>query len=156
IPILTTMRNGTPQQKLLPWLFFPVAAPVSDHPIVKNIDDVWFQFASSIDTTANKEIRKTVLLRTSPYSRAVGAPVRVDLNMARIRPDPEQFSKGSFPLAVLLEGPFKSIFQYRAGAAVDPELVYKEKTDYNKMIVVSDGDVIRNQRKKSTGEIFPL
>ncbi len=156
IPILSSVKNGTPQQKLLPWLFFPVAAPMDNHAIVKNIDHVWFQFANTIDTTASQKIRKTVLLRSSPYSRAVPSPSRVDLNMARVDPDPALFTKGSAPMAVLLEGEFSSVFQYRMGASTDPALPYKSKIDHNKMIVISDGDVIRNQRKKSTGEIFPL
>ncbi|MES2781016.1 MAG: gliding motility-associated ABC transporter substrate-binding protein GldG [Bacteroidota bacterium] len=156
IPILSSVKNGTPQQKLLPWIFFPVAAPMDNHAIVKNIDHVWFQFANTIDTTASQKIKKTVLLRASPYSRAVPSPARVDLNMARINPDPALFTKGGAPLAVLLEGEFNSVFQYRMGASTDPSLPYKDKIAHNKMIVVSDGDVIRNQRKKSTGEIFPL
>jgi ABC-2 type transport system permease protein len=156
IPILSSMRNGTPQQKLLPWVFYPVAAPMNNHPIVKNIDHVWFQFVNSIDTTASQKIRKTVLLRASPYSRPVSAPVRVDLNLARVNPDPALFTKGGSPMAVLLEGEFSSVFQYRMGASIDPSLPYKSKIDHNKMIVVADGDVIRNQRKKSTGEVFPL
>lgn len=157
IPILSTMRNGTPQQKLLPWMFFPIAAPPQNNPhiTVRGIDPVVFQFASGIDTTANKHVKKTILLSSSPYSRTVGAPVKVDLNMARVQPDPNMFTKGNIPLAVLLEGEFTSLFQYRPGAQKDA-LPYKEKIDHNKMIVVSDGDVIRNQRKQSTGEIFPL
>jgi ABC-2 type transport system permease protein len=156
IPILSSVRNGNPQQKLLPWVFYPVSAPLDNHPIVKNIDHVWFQFANSIDTTASKKIRKTVLLRSSPYSRAISAPVRVDLNIARVNPDPSLFNKGGNPMAVLLEGEFNSVFQYRLGASMDPALPFKNKIDNNKMIVIADGDVIRNQRKKSTGEVFPL
>lgn len=156
IPILSSLKNGTPEQKLLPWVFFPVAAPMDNHAIVKNIDHVWFQFASTIDTTASQKIHKTVLLRASPYSRAVPSPARVDLNMARVNPDQAMFNKGGAPMAVLLEGEFNSIFQYRMGASVDPALPFKSKIEHNKMIVISDGDVIRNQRKKSTGEIFPL
>jgi ABC-2 type transport system permease protein len=156
IPILATIRNGVPQQKLVPWVFFPVVSPSLDHPIVKNLDPVWLQFAGSIDTTANKNIRKKILLRTSPYSRTLGAPVRVDLNLARSKPDPSLYMSQGHPVAVLLEGEFNSIFQYRPGATADPSLPYKVKIDYNRMIVVSDGDVIRNQRKKSTGEVFPL
>jgi ABC-2 type transport system permease protein len=156
IPILSSVKNGAPQQKLLPWLFFPVAAPMDNHAIVKNIDHVWFQFASTIDTTAGQKIKKTVLLRSSPYSRAVPSPARVDLNMARVNPDPTLFTRGGAPLAVLLEGEFNSIFQYRMGVSTDPALPYKSKIDHNKMIVISDGEVIRNQRKKSTGEVFPL
>jgi ABC-2 type transport system permease protein len=157
IPILSTLRNGTPQQKLLPWMFFPVAAPSQQNPhiIVKGIDPVFFQFASSIDTTSNKDIKKTILLTSSPYSRTVGAPVKVDLNMARTQPDPTMFNNGNVPLAVLLEGKFVSLFQYRPGAKTDA-LPYKPFIENGKMIVVSDGDVIRNQRKESTGEIFPL
>jgi ABC-2 type transport system permease protein len=157
IPILSTLRNGTPQQKLLPWMFFPVAAPPQQNPhiIVKGIDPVFFQFASGIDTTSNKEVKKTILLTSSPYSRSVGAPVKVDLNIARSQPDPSLFTAGNIPIAVLLEGKFNSLFQFRAGARTDA-LPYKPSIDHGKMIVVSDGDVIRNQRKQSTGEIFPL
>lgn len=156
IPILSQVKNGTPQQKLLPWLFFPVATSMDNNPIVKNMEPVWFQFASSIDTTASKGIRKTVLLRSSQFSRPVPSPVRVDLNMARVNPDPLLFTKGFAPLAVLMEGEFSSIFQYRPGATGSSDLPYKSHIEKNKMIVVSDGDVIRNQRKKSTGEVFPL
>ena len=157
IPILSTLRNGTPQQKLLPWMFFPVAAPPQQNPhiTVKGIDPVFFQFASGIDTTSNKDIRKTILLSSSPYSRAVGAPVKVDLNLARVQPDPTMFTKGNVPLAVLVEGKFNSLFQYREGAKTDA-LPFRESIDHGKMIVIADGDVIRNQRKQSTGEIFPL
>ena len=157
IPILSSMRNGTPQQKLLPWLFFPISSPSAQNPhiIVKGIDPVFFQFASGIDTTSNKEIKKTILLSTSPYSRAVSAPVKVDLNMARVQPEPEMFKQGNVPLAVLLEGTFHSLFEYRPGAKTDA-LPFNPSIDNGKMIVIADGEVIRNQRKKSTGEIFPL
>lgn len=157
IPILSTMQNGTPQQKLLPWMFFPLAAPAQTNPhiIVRGIDPVWFRFASGLDTTANKLVKKTILLASSPYSRVVGAPVKVDLNLARVQPDPNMFTSGNIPMAVLLEGEFTSLFQYRAGAQKDA-LPYKDKIEHNKMIVISDGDVIRNQRKQSTGEVFPL
>jgi ABC-2 type transport system permease protein len=66
------------------------------------------------------------------------------------------FNKGGAPLAVLMEGTFNSIFQFRLGATQSDELPYKAAIEHNKMIVVADGDVIRNQRKKTTGEIFPL
>ncbi len=62
IPILSGLKDGVPQQKLLPWPFYPVAAGSINHPIVKGIEPVWFQFASSIDTLNNPEIKKTVLL----------------------------------------------------------------------------------------------
>jgi ABC-2 type transport system permease protein len=148
-----------PQQKLLQWPFYPVVGSIIEHPIVKGIDPVWFQFASTIDTIPVKGIQKTVLLQTSPYSRVLPAPVRVDLNISKLDLQPEMFtrkSNGNFPVAVLLEGNFTSIFQYRYDASKNPEIKFKDHVDGNKMIVISDGEVIRNQFKKSTGEVFPL
>jgi ABC-2 type transport system permease protein len=65
-------------------------------------------------------------------------------------------SNGNFIMGVLLEGTFTSNFQYRYDASKTPELPFKDHVENNKMIVISDGDVIRNQFKKSTGEVFPL
>ena len=159
IPILSGMKDGVPQQKLLPWPFYPVAPGVGNHPIVKGVEPIWFQFAASIDTLANPAIKKTVLVQSSPNSRVLSAPVRVDLNTARIDLQPEMFrrnSNGNFIMGVLLEGNFTSNFQYRYDASKTPELPFKDHVENNKMIVISDGDVIRNQFKKSTGEVFPL
>lgn len=157
IPVLSGMSNGTPQQKILPWMFYPVISPSTDHPIVKNIDPIWHQFTASIDTTGNKNVKKTVLLQSSEYSRAVNAPVRVDLTIARLNPEPALFrGKGNHITAVLLEGVFNSTYRYRYDASKQPTLAFKDHIDNNKMIVVADGDVIRNQYKKSTGEVFPL
>lgn len=157
IPVLSGLKNGMPQQKLLPWVFYPVVPPANEHPVVKSIDHVWFQFASSIDTLASSGIKKTVLLQSSSYSRSVPAPARVDLEIARLNPEPELFRTGGNKiLAVLLEGSFKSNFQYRFDASKEPGIDFKDHVDSNKMIVISDGDLIRNQRKRTTGEIFPL
>lgn len=159
IPILSGMKDGVPQQKLLPWPFYPVAPGNEAHPISKGIEPVWFQFASSIDTLNNPDIKKTVLYQSSPYSRVLSAPVRVDLNTARLDLQPEMFrrnSKGNFIMGILLEGKFLSNFQYRYDASKTPDLPFKDHVDNNKMIVISDGDVIRNQFKKSTGEVYPL
>lgn len=159
IPILSGMKDGVPQQKLLPWPFFPVVPPGGNHPVVKGIEPVWFQFAASIDTLASPDIRKTVLLQSSPYSRILSAPARVDLNTTRLDLQPEMFrrkGKGNFIMGVLLEGKFISNFRYRYDASRTPDLPFKDHIDQNRMIVISDGDVIRNQFKRSTGEVFPL
>jgi ABC-2 type transport system permease protein len=157
IPVLSGLSNGTPQQKILPWMFYPVISPSTDHPIVKNIDPIWHQFTASIDTTGNKNVKKTVLLQSSEYSRVVNAPIRVDLTIARLNPEPALFrGKGNHITAILLEGAFNSTYRYRYDASKQPTLAFKDHIDNNKMIVVADGDVIRNQYKKSTGEVFPL
>lgn len=159
IPVLSGLKDGVPQQKLLPWPFYPVAPGASNHPIVKGIEPIWFQFAASIDTLNNPAIKKTVLLRSSDYSRVLSAPVRVDLSTSRLDLQPEMFrrnSNGNFIMGILLEGDFVSNFQYRYDASKTPDMPFKDHVENNKMIVISDGDVIRNQFKKSTGEVFPL
>lgn len=157
IPVLSGMKNGTPEQKLLPWMFYPVIPPSSNHPIVRGVDPIWFQFASSIDTVPSKNIKKTVLLSSSTYSRVVPAPVRVDIQMARLKPEPELFRTGGNKImAVLLEGEFKSNWEYRYDASKTPEIDFKSKVEKNKMIVIADGDVFRNQYSASKGQVFPL
>ena len=159
IPVLSGMRDGTPQQKLLNWPYYPVATGTGNHPIVRGVEPVWFQFAASLDTLVNADIKKTVLYQSSPYSRLLTSPVRIDLNVSRLDLQPEMFqrkSKGEFIMGVLLEGKFTSNFAFTFDQTKMPELPFKDHIDNNKMIVISDGDVIRNQFKKSTGEVFPL
>jgi ABC-2 type transport system permease protein len=99
------------------------------------------------------------LYQSSPYSRVLNAPVRVDLNTSKLDLQPEMFRRkgnGNYIMGILLEGKFVSNFQYRYDASKTPDLPFKEQVEQNKMIVLSDGDIIRNQVKLSTGEVFPL
>jgi ABC-2 type transport system permease protein len=157
IPVLSGMKNGTPEQKLLHWMYFPVVPPTSSHPIVRGVDPIWFQFASSIDTIPSKKIKKTILLASSPYSRVVPAPARVDIELARLEPDENLFrTGGNKTMAILLEGEFSSSFEFIFDKTKNPELDFKPKVENNKMIIISDGDVIRNQYSQSKGQVFPL
>lgn len=158
IPIVTGYVGNQPQQSLFPWYYFPLAVPDSKHPIVNNLNAVKFEFANSIDTVGNKEVNKTILLHTSKYTKLLNAPVRISLSIVQHEPNPEQFNKSFQPLAVLLEGEFESVFKNRLPAEMlnNKDIAFKEKSAANKMIVVSDGDVIRNEIQKSTGNIYPL
>ena len=121
--------------------------PELKHPIVNNLDGLKFEFANPIDTLKNR-IQKTVLLQSSNYSTLVGTPVEVALNMVSERPEKEEFAGGGrFPVAVLLEGNFSSVFQNRI-LPFEPQNFIKSSQS-NQMIVVSDGDVIKNQLDKN-------
>lgn len=125
------------------WKFAPFVYPESTHPIVKNIEGVRLDFASPIDTLKN-EIKKTVLLQSSPYSLTVGTPTEINLDMINEESNPEHYSeKGSYILGVLLEGQFKSVFENRVLPFALPNA--KKRSEDNKMIVISDGDIIKNQ-----------
>ncbi|MCC6684649.1 MAG: gliding motility-associated ABC transporter substrate-binding protein GldG, partial [Bacteroidia bacterium] len=119
IPIMSGYAGGQQQTKLLPWLFYPILGSSTDHPIVKNLDYVWSQFCNTIDTLPTKNIRKTVLLHTSDYTRVVGAPARVNINMTRLQPNPMGFTQRRLPVAVLLEGDFTSVFKDRVRSVTD-------------------------------------
>lgn len=160
IPVGDRIVGGEQQFTPYPWFYFPLVMPTIDHPIVNNLDAIKFEFVSSIDTVNNPEIKKTVLLHTSKYSRVLNSPVRVSLNILKVKPKPELFNKPFQPVAVLLEGSFKSVYQFNMPAGLDQVEGLNPKTEGvpNKMIVVSDGDVAKNPVIERAGRIetFPL
>ena len=156
-------QNANPNEQgahlqMFPWSYFPVFVPTSHHPIVNNMDGIMSQFVNSIDLIGNPEIKKTVLLESSQYSRSTMSPARVSLSMLRYRPNPELYKKGFKPTAVLLEGKFQSAFQDR----MHPEFLrilrdslkqpFKATADAaGAMIVISDGDMMLNDVTQSQG-----
>ncbi|MFT5279703.1 MAG: ABC-2 type transport system permease protein, partial [Bacteroidia bacterium] len=101
------------QWSLQPWIYFPIMIPGSNHPIVKNVNGIKMEFASSIDTVSAPGIAKTVLLQTSKAARILRTPARVSLDIMKDPPKPEQFNKPFMNTAVLLEGKFTSVFKNR-------------------------------------------
>jgi gliding-associated putative ABC transporter substrate-binding component GldG len=121
--------------------------PQSKHPIVKNLGGIKFDFANAIDTL-NNGIKKIVLLQSSLYSKRIGTPTEINLNSVNEETTPADYlNKGTIPLAVLLEGNFHSMFENRVLAFDQTNFQAKGKS--GKMIVISDGDVIKNQLDKN-------
>lgn len=143
------------------WYFAPVVIPTNEiHPIVSNLDPIHFDFVSSLDTVGgNPLITKTVLLRSSDLSIERKAPVRVNASIAELELD--YFQNGphqSYPLAVLLEGEFTSNFTGRLPDTLvrNPDFAFMEKSLPTRMIVVGDGDIIRNKVMPVQGGYQPL
>ncbi|MGB1318371.1 MAG: gliding motility-associated ABC transporter substrate-binding protein GldG, partial [Flavobacteriales bacterium] len=134
------------QWALQPWVFFPIVIPREEHPIVRNLNGIKLEFTSSLDTVGAKNIKKTVLLSTSDKTRILRTPTQVSLDVMVEEPKPEQFNKKHLPVAVLLEGKFESVFKNRltSGILGSKEIKYREEGKRTKMIVVSDGDIMRN------------
>ncbi len=158
IPVTVGMMGNQPDIQLLPWAYFPFSLSSSKHPIVNNLDAVMFMYASSVDTIANPEIKKTILLTSSNRSRRMPSPVRISLSNLKFKPQADMFKEKNIPLAVLMEGKFKSIYANR----IDDNFikVYRDslKKPYNtvcekdnKIIVVGDGDVFLNDFNTSRG-----
>ena len=140
--VLATGSGNQTQFDPFPWFYLPLAVPSDEHAIVSNVSPVKFEYSSQIDTLAN-QVQKTVLLSSSPRTMLEGVPVQISLDQLSNRPDPERFTAGPQPLAVLLEGEFTSVYKNRV-LPFEPEEFLEESVP-TKMIVISDGDVIRNQ-----------
>lgn len=155
IPVITGNMGGQPQQDLLPWLFYPIFIPNTTHPVAKNLDGVRSEFASTIDTIDVPKVKKTALLQSSNYTKVLNAPVRVALQMLSIEPNPQQFVKKNMITAVALEGTFTSVFKNRLVAKND-NAKFLEESKPTRMIVVSDGDIIKNYFSKRDSIPQPL
>lgn len=154
IPVPVSFINDIPQWELLPWRYFPVSIPTVNHPITSNLNAVKFDFVSSIDTIkTNSKINKTVLLHTSPYSRLVNTPYEISLQKALEQPTQNDFNIQHAATAVLLEGTFESLFKNRINK-LSNVLPFIESSKPNRMLVISDGDIAKNQI--SRGAALPL
>ncbi|WP_349351049.1 MULTISPECIES: gliding motility-associated ABC transporter substrate-binding protein GldG [unclassified Flagellimonas] len=140
--VLATGEGNDSQYNPLPWLYYPMVFSQNNHPINTNIEAVRFQFTSPMDVLEN-DYQKTILLQSSPLSKTDGIPRVVSLDMINQQPDRETYTNGNLPLAVLIEGSFTSMYKNR----VKPIKLQNtlEEGPENKMIVISDGDVIKNQ-----------
>ncbi|MEX0997782.1 MAG: gliding motility-associated ABC transporter substrate-binding protein GldG [Flavobacteriaceae bacterium] len=148
--VLATGTESDSQYNTYPWFYSPLSSSTKNHPIVNNIEGVKFDFASPIDLLDNS-IKKTVLLATSPITRVVGMPAKIsldteimgNLDVVQNKPDMKVFSAGEMPLAVLLEGDFTSVYKNRIKPLETKN--HRDEGVETKMIVVSDGNVIKNQ-----------
>ena len=147
IKLATGEAGSATQYQQFNWKFAPQVYPKSSHPIVKNLGGIKFDFANPIDTLKNG-IKKTVLLQSSPYSKKVGTPAEINLNSVSEETEPNEYlGKGNLPLAVLLEGSFHSMFENRV--LPFQQKSFKASGKANKMIVIADGDLIKNQLDKN-------
>lgn len=156
IPMVTTMIGNQPQTQLVPWTFYPLISKYSKHPIVKNLSLTLTKFTGSIDTVKAVGIIKTPLLFTSQYAKELIAPVTIDLAAAKKQPDPAVFTSGEQPVGYLLEGNFKSLYTNRLSDDKQQEINFKPQFSESKVIVLADGDIIRNDVSKDKLQTYPL
>ena len=145
---LVTGQGNNLQSTLLPWYYFPLLSPASEHPIVRNLEAVKSDFVSSLEpTTSAPEIQKIPLLKTSDYTKVSSAPVYISLDILNQRPDASMFPQKGMTTAFLLNGTFTSLYENRMPESIteSAEIGFKSKSVPTSMIVISDGDIIRNQ-----------
>ena len=148
LPVRTGQMAGQAQLEFFRWFYFPLLQAASDHPMVRHMNAIKADFVSSMDaTTSANGIEQIPLLKTSDYTKVSGAPVFITLAMLRQAPDRRMFSSKGKNVAYLLKGTFPSLYANR----IPQEIVDDQATDFMEeskptaMIVVADGDIIRNQ-----------
>lgn len=159
IPVKTGEVGGQPQFDFFPWYYFPIITPLSDDPIVKNLNAIKTEFVSSIDfVESSPDIDKEVLLHSSRYARKVNAPVYITLQIVGQQPDERLYRTPDIPVAVKVEGTFESLYNNRVPPEImqSKEISFRPKSPETKMIVIADGDVIKNQFQLSNGKMLPL
>ena len=159
LPIRTGQMAGQPQLEFYRWFYFPLVQSASNHPMVRNVNAIKLDLVSSIDaTTSEGNIVKTPLLKTSDYTKISGTPVFISLAMLRQSPDKRMFPSRSQNVAYLLKGTFPSLYANRITTEIEEseEMQFLPESVPTSMIVVADGDIIRNQIEIRTKKPLPL
>jgi ABC-2 type transport system permease protein len=142
--------NGKDQFEFLHWNYFPLFESKQNSVINKNLGLVAGRFVNSMDTVSAPGIKKTILLSSSVNSRTIETPALISGDENRNSPIDAAYNKKNIAAGVLLEGKFTSLFKNRIGQASMDSLArfgspfVTENINSNKMIIVSDGDIVLN------------
>jgi gliding-associated putative ABC transporter substrate-binding component GldG len=142
IPVATGKVGNQTQFKNLEWFYHPLVGGNPNHVITKNVSPLRLQFANQIDTLKNN-IKKTPLLISSLLTQKVGTPTIIGLQSIADEVVENDYKGGNQLFAILLEGDFNSAYKNRVKPFETP--LFKENATNNKMVVISDGDIGKNQ-----------
>jgi len=159
LPIRTGQVAGQPQLEFYRWFYFPLLQAASDNAIVRSVNPVKADFVSSLDATNSMTgVNQIPLLKTSDYTKVSGVPTFITLAMLKQTPDRRMFPQRGQNTAYLLKGSFQSLYANRIpiDIAESKEMQFREESDPTAMIVVADGDIIRNQIDIKRREPLPL
>ncbi|MCC8174032.1 MAG: hypothetical protein LIO65_06560 [Odoribacter sp.] len=159
IPVVTGMNGGTPDYQPAPWYYSPLLIPYRQHLVTAGLQPIRINYANSIDTVGgNSQLKKTVLLSSSRYAALLKTPCPVSLSITAEKMSEDKFNRGFVPVAVMVEGNFESVYRFNRRIEDAVKGDFRAESGYNKMIVISSGNIIRNE-VRGTGEntrIIPL
>jgi gliding-associated putative ABC transporter substrate-binding component GldG len=165
LPIVVGKQaDGSPTIQRIPWPYYPFLYGNENASVTQNMDRVLSLFPSSIDTLANKEIKKTILLSTDTNTRLITTPNLVSINSVRDEADLYSFKKHKVPVAVLLEGKFKSLYANRISNELKDSIKFNTGNEYlpkgeteAKQIIIADADIVTNKTTKDqNGDLMPI
>ena len=120
------------------------------------MDAVVTRFISTIDTLKVDGITKIPLMNTSQYSKVLSSPVRVSIDELRKDMKPEFFNSGPQTTAWIYEGKFTSLFKNRFLPNNADKSQFIADGNPTKILIVSDGDLARNDINPKTGQPVEL
>lgn len=156
IPVNTATSNTQPKFSPAPWLYLPLLAGNPTSPVSRNINMIKSEYTSYIDTLDIKNIHFTSLLTTSSKARIKTVPYMISMQEIKQQPVMESFDKQFLPVAVLAEGTFTSVFKNRMldDLKITGSKKVIDSSVYNKMIVIADADIIRNDVKYANSQVY--
>jgi gliding-associated putative ABC transporter substrate-binding component GldG len=131
-------------QSQVPYAYLPNASSFDkENIIVKDLQSVLFHFVSSIDTSlaGRSGVQEQVLIRSSSKSGRQTGFMPIDPFQ---RPTLADMTESGIPLAVVLEGSFRSYAAKEDASARSPE---------TRMVVVGDGDFMQDQFLGNRGNL---
>ena len=159
VPINTSMEGQTPNFVPMPWYYSPLLMPMPEHAITRNIAPIKAEFASYIEKVGeNDSVSGTVLLCTSSKTALEKAPMSLRADIVNLSPESPYFAYSYMPVAVLLEGKFKSVYENRLA----PENIITggkkpiKQSENTKMLVVADGSIALNSLQGFASGYEPL
>jgi len=159
VPVNSAVQGEDANFVMKPWIYFPLFTAMPDHPVTRGLNYIQGQFSSALDTLGLQEsgVTTSVLLKSSGTSKKSQVPLRISVEEVTREHDPAEFTASGLPVAVLLEGTFRSFFSnYAPPHGVYPEGIETRKvSEPTSMLVVADGDVLRNDVSLQNGRYFP-
>lgn len=159
VPINTSMEGQTPNFVPMPWYYSPLLMPMPEHAITRNIAPVKAEFASFIERVGEGDsVSGTVLLCTSSKTALEKAPMSLRADIVNLSPESPYFAYSYMPVAMLLEGKFKSVYANRLA----PENIITggkkpiKQSEETKMLVIADGSIALNSLQGFASGYEPL
>jgi ABC-2 type transport system permease protein len=155
IRVNTAPSGASPNYSSAPWYFSPLLHPSQSNAIGKYVNPVSSEFVSSMDTVGeNPNLKKSVLLCSSYFSRKNEAPLLVNLRMIDVIPSRNYFNKSNLITGLLLEGKFTSVFKNRMIELPGIPAGFKPLLEsvQTKMAIFSDGGLLSNKVNRASKE----
>ena len=142
----------------LPWYFAPLLIPSTESIITHNISPLKSEFVSTISFVGNDQLKKQVLLTTSPNAHTLPVPEKVSLRYVEMPAEESYFNEPSLPVAGLIEGKFPSAFINRLtpDSCIELPQGRLQQSKNTRMIIAATGSIIKNEWKGQREAAHPV